>query len=44
VSGLVPMLRSGEGDSSIERDRFVAIVAAHLRTAPPAWDPFTPVG
>jgi hypothetical protein len=44
VSGLVPMLSSGEGESSIERDRFVGVVAEHLRTAPPAWDPFQPVG
>jgi hypothetical protein len=44
VSGLTPMLRSGAGDSSIERDRFLELLVAHLTDAPPAWDPFTPVG
>ena len=38
------MLSSGDGESSIERDRFVDLLADHLRAAPPAWDPFTPVG
>ena len=40
VGRLVPRLVSGDGDSSIERDRFVALLADHLATAPPAWDPF----
>jgi Family of unknown function (DUF6687) len=44
VSGLVPMLRSGDGESSIAPERFVALVVDHLGTAPGAWDPFQPVG
>ena len=44
MSGLTPMLRSGDGASSIERARFLELLEAHLREAPPAWDPFTPVG
>lgn len=27
-------------ESSVSPDRFVALVEAHLRTAPPAWDPY----
>lgn len=41
VSGLVPRLRSGKGDSSIPRHRFVDLLVDHLATAPPAWDPFS---
>lgn len=41
VSGLVPRLRSGDGDSSIPRHRFVDLLVDHLATAPPAWDPFS---
>ena len=41
VNGLTPRLHSGDGDSSIDRDRFVALLTEHLTTAPPAWDPFS---
>jgi hypothetical protein len=41
VGGLVPRLRSGDGESSIDRERFVALLVDHLRTAPPAWNPFS---
>jgi hypothetical protein len=44
VSALVPRLRSGDGDSSIDRDRFLTLLTEHLRDAPPAWHPFVPVG
>jgi hypothetical protein len=44
VSGLTPMLRSGDGDSSLDRGRFLELLVAHLRDAPAAWEPFTPVG
>jgi hypothetical protein len=47
VSGLTPALTmTGEGtagrheESGIAPERFVALVEAHLRTAPPAWDPY----
>jgi hypothetical protein len=43
VGALVPHLRSGDGDSSIERDRFLDLLIGHLRDAPPAWHPFVPV-
>lgn len=43
VSALTPRLTSGEGPSSLEPDRFVALLTEHLATAPPAWDPFKPV-
>ena len=33
---------SGDGDSSIDRDRFLALLVDHLATAPPAWDPSPP--
>jgi hypothetical protein len=39
---LVPRLTSGPGGSSINRERFIELLVNHLRTAPPAWDPFTP--
>jgi hypothetical protein len=43
VGGLLPRLHLGDGqESSIAPDRFVELLADHLRTAPPAWDPFTP--
>jgi len=42
VSVLVPRLTGGDGDSSIPADRFVALLADHLATAAPAWDPFSP--
>jgi hypothetical protein len=44
VGGLVPHLRSGDGDSSIDRDGFLTLLTDHLRDAPPAWHPFVPVG
>ena len=40
VGGLTPRLTSGDGDSSIAPDRFVELLVEHLRTAPPAWDPY----
>ena len=40
VSGLTPRLTSGADDSSIAPDRFVELLVEHLRTAPPAWDPY----
>ena len=40
VGGLTPRLTSGDGESSLPPDRFVALLADHLATAPPAWDPF----
>jgi hypothetical protein len=44
VSGLLPRLHLGDGqESSIAPDRFVDLLTDHLRTAPPAWDPYTPV-
>lgn len=43
VGGLLPRLQLGDGqESSIAPDRFVALLTDHLRTAPPAWDPYTP--
>ena len=42
VGRLVPRLTSGPGGSSISRERFIELLVNHLRTAPPAWDPFTP--
>ena len=43
VGGLLPRLHLGDGqESSIAPDRFVELLTDHLRTAPPAWDPFTP--
>ncbi|MBA3606673.1 MAG: hypothetical protein H0W46_12025 [Acidimicrobiia bacterium] len=42
VSDLTPRLHSGDGDSSIDRSRFVELLVDHLATAPPAWDPFSP--
>lgn len=41
VGGLVPRLVSGDGDSSIERGRFLELLIDHLATAPPAWNPFS---
>jgi hypothetical protein len=45
VSALTPALSMTDGagtggESSLEPDRFVALVAHHLRTAAPAWDPY----
>ncbi len=40
VSGLTPIASSGGGDSTIERAQFVELLIEHLRTAPPAWDPY----
>jgi hypothetical protein len=43
VGRLLPRLHLGDGqESSISPDRFVELLIDHLRTAPPAWDPFTP--
>lgn len=43
VGDLIPRLHLGDGqESSIAPDRFVALLTDHLRTAPPAWDPFAP--
>jgi hypothetical protein len=42
VGSLVPRLVTADGDSSIRRDRFVALLVDHLATAPAAWDPFSP--
>ena len=43
VGSLLHRLHLGDGqESSIPADRFVALLTDHLRTAPPAWDPFTP--
>jgi hypothetical protein len=43
VGGLLPRLQLGDGqESSIAPDRFVELLTDHLRTAPPAWDPYTP--
>jgi hypothetical protein len=40
VGGLTPRLTSGEAESSIAPDRFVELLAEHLRTARAAWDPY----
>jgi hypothetical protein len=43
VSGLTPALSmAGDGadESGIAPGRFVSLVEAHLRSAPPAWDPY----
>jgi hypothetical protein len=41
VSTILPQLQLGDGqESSIAPDRFVELLADHLATAPPAWDPF----
>jgi len=41
VGGLLPRLQLGDGqESSIAPDRFVSLLTDHLRTAPPAWDPY----
>jgi Family of unknown function (DUF6687) len=43
VSGLTPVLSmadDGADASGIAPDRFVSLVETHLRTAPPAWDPY----
>jgi hypothetical protein len=43
VGGLLPRLQLGDGqESSIAPDRFVELLTDHLRTAPPAWDPYAP--
>jgi hypothetical protein len=43
VGGLLPRLHLGDGqESSIAPDRFVDLLTDHLRTAPPAWDPYIP--
>jgi hypothetical protein len=41
VGDLLPRLHLSDGQaSSIAPDRFVELLTDHLRTAPPAWDPF----
>jgi Family of unknown function (DUF6687) len=43
VGGLLPSLSLADGqESSITLDRFVELLTDHLRTAPPAWNPFEP--
>ena len=43
VGYIIPRLQLGEGqESSIAPDRFVELLTEHLRTAPPAWDPYAP--
>jgi len=43
VSAIAPRLRlSGDGESAIAPKTFMALVAAYLETAPPAWDPYDP--
>jgi hypothetical protein len=43
VRGLLTRLHVGDGqESSIAPDGFVELLTDHLRTAPPAWDPFAP--
>jgi hypothetical protein len=43
VSGLLPRLHlADDEESSISPTRFVDLLTDHLRTAPPAWDPFAP--
>ena len=42
VSTMTPWMTSGEGESSITRSRFVELLGDHLRSAPPAWEPFAP--
>ncbi len=43
VSGILPRLHPGDGqESSIAPGRFLELLTDHLRTAPPAWDPFAP--
>ncbi|HEY8545657.1 MAG TPA: DUF6687 family protein [Acidimicrobiales bacterium] len=44
VGRLLPRLRLGEGqESSLPPERFLELLVGHLRTAPPAWDPYRPV-
>jgi hypothetical protein len=43
VGGLLPRLSLGDGqESTLSPERFVALLTDHLRTAPPAWDPYLP--
>ena len=43
VGYIIPRLQLGEGEeSSIAPERFVDLLTEHLRTAPPAWDPYGP--
>ncbi len=42
VGGLIPRLTTAGEPSGIAPGRFVELVVGHLRTAPPAWDPFVP--
>jgi hypothetical protein len=43
VDGILPRLHLGDGqESSLTPDRFVGLLTDHLRTAAPAWNPFTP--
>jgi hypothetical protein len=43
VGYIIPRLQLGEGqESSIAPERFVDLLSEHLRTAPPAWDPYGP--
>jgi hypothetical protein len=41
VSALTPGLRlEGDGHSDLTPDRFLTLLEGHLRTAPPAWNPY----
>jgi hypothetical protein len=40
VGDLIPRLATSGGSSSIAPDRFVEVLVDHLRSAPPAWEPF----
>jgi hypothetical protein len=43
VGAILPRLQLGDGqESSIAPERFAELLTEHLRTAPAAWDPFTP--
>ena len=40
LTPVLSMAGADAGESGIAPDRFVALVRDHLRTAPPAWDPY----
>ena len=43
VTGIRPGLHmSGTSESTIPADRLIALLSEHLKTAPPAWDPYVP--
>ena len=43
VDGIRPGLHmSGASESTIPADRLITLLSEHLRTAPPAWDPYVP--